>query len=352
MLGGFRSRLVGCFLGGALGDALGYPIEFLTGVEVPSGPPPSDLPVGLAGYALISDDTQMTLFTADGIIRCFHRTRDWHNSLMTMFVWSAYQRWLRTQDGIGAAPTDGSLLMRATALYARRAPGNTCLSALQEHRSATDIPSVANPANDSKGCGALMRSAPIGLLPASADEVFAFARDCGAITHGHPSGYLSAAAFAVMIHEVLYGKRMTDAIDVALSILVREPQHDETSNAIRRGVALGQDGLPCRHNIESLGGGWTGEEALAIAIACAISAVGTRDGIAEALWRSVTHDGDSDSTGSVTGNLLGVAYGKEQLPAAWLADLELATVIETVAEDLWRVAHDGQTVDGDNYPPY
>jgi ADP-ribosylglycohydrolase len=89
--------------------------------------------------------------------------------------------------------------------------------------------------------------------------------------------------------------------------------------------------LPPHEAIARLGQGRVGEEALAISIYSALVARSFEQGVLMA----VNHDGDSDSTGSITGNLLGAMYGVKALPSAWLGPLELREVIEEMAEDLY-----------------
>jgi ADP-ribosylglycohydrolase len=108
-------------------------------------------------------------------------------------------------------------------------------------------------------------------------------------------------------------------------------------------MALLSSAPPCASVIESLGGAWVGEEALAIALLCAGTCAGSSpEDVAAALWRSVAHAGDSDSTGSMVGNLLGALYGIESLPPRWLNELELRRVIDQVARDLWVAADGGR----------
>src|SRR5439155_11342308 len=119
-----------------------------------------------------------------------------------------YERWLLTQLGIpGRVPWDPEIGERSNSgwlitqefLHCRRAPGHTCLSALQaRYRLATP----ENPINDSKGCGGVMRVAPIGLV---SDKAFDLACDAAALTHGHPAGWLAAGAFADIIAQVIRG---------------------------------------------------------------------------------------------------------------------------------------------------
>jgi ADP-ribosylglycohydrolase len=80
-----------------------------------------------------------------------------------------------------------------------------------------------------------------------------------------------------------------------------------------------------------LGNGWVGEEALAISIYCALAA---GDDFEKGIRLAVNHSGDSDSTGSITGNILGALLGTAAIPDRWLAQLELRRVIEEIARDL------------------
>jgi ADP-ribosylglycohydrolase len=90
--------------------------------------------------------------------------------------------------------------------------------------------------------------------------------------------------------------------------------------------------------VRKLGEGWIAEEALAISLFCAMCARDLESGVVMA----VNHDGDSDSTGSITGNSVGCIHRVGQIPAKWLEPLELRTVIEEVADDLatapdWKI---------------
>ena len=51
---------------------------------------------------------------------------------------------------------------------------------------------------------------------------------------------------------------------------------------------------------------------------------------------AVNHDGDSDSTGAITGNILGTIHGALKIPAEWLGRLELREVITEIADDLFE----------------
>jgi ADP-ribosylglycohydrolase len=342
-------RFVGCLLGGALGDALGYPIEFVASAgeieEQYGAAAPRDL--SYAGEAVVSDDTQMTLFSAEALVRARGAAAD----AAALFALGAYQRWYLTQEMSPAAarPRGGQgLLLGDARLYARRAPGNTCLGALALSFTRPARPSVDDPPNFSKGCGAVMRAAPFGLAAQTRPEAFTTARDAAVLTHGHPSGYLSAAYLAALVYDLIRGVSLADAMRGADLLLSRERGSDEVAAALvgaREAAARG----PCfADTLEALGGGWVGEEALAIAVACALTA--TPRNVAETLWRAVAHAGDSDSTGSMAGNLVGAMFGAQALPARWRQQVELGDLVERVALDLHAVATGGRAPDPADYP--
>jgi ADP-ribosylglycohydrolase len=326
---GYRSRVRGCLLGGAVGDALGAPVEFLSRHRIQEVYGPAGLTgtvLGPAGRAQITDDTQLTLFTVEGLLRAGDRGHP------PSTVYQAYLRWLDTQrlDGPPAYP-DGGLASQRW-LYAQRAPGNACVSGLRAGRMGTPE-QPQNP--NSKGCGAVMRSAPFGLSPhATPEQAFAVAVECATQTHGHPSGYLAAGAFAAIVRLLLDGRELRWAVGTALDLLARHPGHEEVTAAL--GAALVTAGPPA---VERLGEGWVAEEALAIGVYCALR---HRD-VRHALLLAVNHSGDSDSTGSICGNLLGAWRGEAALPPEWTADLEGREAILELADDLVAAYTHGTT---------
>jgi ADP-ribosylglycohydrolase len=352
------SRFVGCLLGGALGDALGYPVEFLqTAIEIERAIGPisrAQLQKARGGVAVVSDDTQMTIFTAEGLVRARHRGVAHGIGSEVAVLRLAYQRWLSTQTGEGADrwgdPLVRGWLLDVPELQEQRAPGLTCLSALAASLAVDITPDT--PPNDSKGCGAVMRSAPIGLVALTPGDAFRVARDAAFLTHGHPSGYLSAAYFAAVIQLVSNGVALSDAMRVGDGLLESERDGGELSAVLVLTREMALYGAPTPGAIESLGGGWVGEEALAIALLCTLTAKGpSPEATRDALWRAAAHAGDSDSTGSLTGNLLGAMHGLEAMPTDWLDDLEMREVIERIARDLHAAYVLDVLPDKVRYPP-
>ena len=353
-------RIRGCLLGGAIGDALGYPVEFDDGsrIEARLGMhPPARLTVE-HDVALVSDDTQMTLFTAEGLIRAWQRGHERGiGPDIKSVVGRALLRWFETQTKANEAldKWGKGWLVQDRRLWSRRAPGTTCMSSLATlMRDAPDFqaqPTPERPGNSSKGCGAVMRAAPFGLAMTYDEQAFDIAVEASVLTHGHPSGYLSGGYLAAVVWHVARGTTLSLAMKAADAFLKKRTGHEELRAIVARARKLAKAGPPTRAAIESLGGGWTGEEALAIALLCALTAEPTAEGTRAALWRAAAHSGDSDSTAAICGNLLGAMGGMAVLPPAWLEEVELREVIERLAEDLDRTWHRREAVDRVDYPP-
>jgi len=182
-----------------------------------------------------------------------------------------------------------------------------------------------------------MRVAPVGLFASrlpqefSPENTFRLGVELAALTHGHPTGTLTAGVFALVILALANGATVLDAAKASERILEQQTGHEKTMQAMNQAESLAQSKLPRDAAIAQLGEGWVADEALAISLYCALVARNFRDGIVLA----VNHDGDSDSTGSMTGNLLGTMYGSKAIPQEWLAPLELRDVIVEVADDLY-----------------
>jgi ADP-ribosylglycohydrolase len=338
-------HFTGCLLGGAAGDALGAPVEFHS-IHIIRDKYGS---AGITDYAAaygrrgaITDDTQMTLFTAEGLLRAIARRRHKGACHSASVIHHAYIRWLHTQGGRSRShfsqdEMDGWLI-EVESLHSSRAPGNTCLSALR----GEEMGEMQRPLNSSKGCGGVMRVAPVGLVAEDEEQAFSLGCEAAAITHGHPSGYYSAGCFAAIVYHLTEGRSLPEAIELALRILERpeNDEHEECAEAVHRAVALWRAGILMKQSpemVERLGGGWVGEEALAISLYCALA---SQDDFARGVLLAVNHSGDSDSTGAITGNLLGLMLGVGAIPENWLAELELRAEIEAMAGDLFKQFED------------
>lgn len=340
-----RDRFLGCMLGGAVGDALGAAVEFMSREEIVNRFGARGITDYVPVYGrcgAITDDTQMTLFTAEGLIRGWVRLCMRGITTYVGVTGHAYLRWLMTQGEKPACdvyPEKRGWLLEQPELHNRRAPGNTCLSAL---RQAENFGAVA--VNDSKGCGGVMRVAPAGLFgwhwhpEQPVEETFNLSCELAALTHGHPTGQLAAGVLAVLVLGLTDGATLEEVVRTAKACLAKHVGHEETLRAIEQAEALAAGVTQPVEAIEKLGQGWVAEEALAIALYCALVA----DTFEEGIVLAVNHGGDSDSTGAITGNLLGALHGTDAIPKHWLEDLELRAVIAEIAGDLfamrqWRI---------------
>lgn len=211
-------------MGGAIGDALGAPIEFMSMDQIISVCGPHGVIDYLPAYGrqgAITDDTQMTLFTAEGLILSRVRQEYQGADKAILSVYHGLLRWLSTQETdlqaqlikrYGTCSIVDGVLTGYKELFSLRAPGNSCLSALKSGKMGT----LENPVNNSKGCGGVMRVAPVGLAFSDAEKSFQMGCECAAITHGHPTGYLAAGTLAALISMIISGDSLGDAMDGAL----------------------------------------------------------------------------------------------------------------------------------------
>ncbi len=258
-----------------------------------------------------TDDTQMSLATAQGCINAYQNQKAGKPFDPVAEVYRCYLKWYATQDD----PQQ------------RRVPGGTCLSALGSGKMGT----IEKKINDSKGCGGVMRTAPAGLI-LSSETAFRRGAEFAAITHGHPSGYLSAGFLSEMIAHIIEGKRLKEAIERSIKTLKTYDGHEETLGCVQRALTLSAGQDPVDDSITAIGGGWRGEEALGIALYCSLKF--------PCDWKSgtlaaINHSGDSDSTGSITGAILGTLFGVESIPEKWVRDVENAGTIRKIADDIF-----------------
>jgi ADP-ribosylglycohydrolase len=331
----------GCLIGGAVGNALGAPIEFMSINQIRSEYGEQGLKDYTPAYGkigAITDDTQMLLFTAEGLILSKVRPEYSNCDKAVQAVYHALLRWLYTQDthrqnelikNFGTCSIVDGILTGHKELFSQRAPGNTSLSALRSGKMGT----INNPLNDSKGCGGVMRVAPVGLAYTDAEEAFRIACECAAITHGHPSAYLASGYLAALISVIVSGTQLRAAIVEATKILKKYQGHNECLIAVEKAVEYSEHLVPTPENIEKLGGGWIAEEALSISLYCALI---SGDDFKRAALLAVNHSGDSDSIGSITGNIFGSIYGTKRISHEWIVKLELRDVIEEIAGDLFN----------------
>lgn len=332
----------GCLLGGAVGDAYGYPVADMTWEEIRAEYGPDGLTDLIldedSGKALFTDDTQLTTFTVDGLLWADSRAKKRGIYAYIPCLFYAYQKWLYTQTG-SFADDDykfllGGEILGWKELFANRGPGTTSLVALAQETGGK-YGTLKNKINNSNGRGAVMRSAPIGLYFYNEPErAFQVGCEAGAITHGNPTGYLPAGCLAYLIALIIQGMELDIAVMETLEYVKGFEGSKETYEALAKALTAAKDsriqvGSSDRKEMEirelaSVGFGWTGEQALAAAVYCALKYT---DDIEAALWLAVNNDGYSDTIGAICGNILGAYQGCLEIPYKWTINVEASDLM-------------------------
>ena len=360
----FAGRVRGLLCASALGDALGYPLELLSANQIAAcDPKPWD---SAFGELLISDDTQLTCFTLDGLTEVLEWNNEGAAADELACLWLAYLRWFR---GIGEVLPDSAPFSLdreidgSSELTARRGPGAATLRALGSGEMQLVSKSL-NP--DALGSGALVRSAALGVLPVAQERtVVLLAVRAAALTHGHPEALASAAAYALLVRDLLasssgsFGVLLEAARRVVSwcgSVAADDSipgDASRTAAALSRAVELLEQGVaPVPEAVaEHFGTGWTAPELLGVAFWCAADAVKilpadtddatVRGALFEGLCRAVSVDSDSDSVGAMTAALWAaagfpVAGGEADAWSQALGRVRGLDQVEAVAERYLR----------------
>jgi ADP-ribosylglycohydrolase len=310
-----RDRFKGCMLLGAAGDAFGYVVEFKSKEEIRNrfqGPLQfKNLNHWKTnGQYVVSDDTQMTMFTAEACDLAMRaRPEDPDPTYSLPHVVNAnsniaYLDWYQTQNPNGRPDNKPDRLVSFQEMFKAQAPGNTCLASLKAGgRGGWD---KKQRINNSMGCGGVMRVAPLAFLPEITDrEAFALGCRNAAQTHGHDMGIYPAGTLVLILKHIIAGHSIGDAARAAFSFLSAMEPAAELRDKLIEALAFEGRGPVTPQEIEKLGGGWVGHECLAIGLAAALLRLAVPDRMSIA----VNHSGDSDSTASVAGQLIGAAVG-------------------------------------------
>ncbi len=334
-----RCRLSGVLLGGAVGDALGAPVDRFGLHEIRARLGQDGVQeIVASGYrwGAVTDATRTALYVADGVIRAC-RLRDRGGAWDPVGeIARALGRWVSTQGHGEPGPADG-WLVRHPRLRGRRGRGDVSASALL----ATPNGSRANPPNAARGSAALVRVA-LPALAAGPAGAFSLGCDVALLTHGHPDAWLSAGVVAGVASRLAAGEGLPDAVAAARSELVRHPDHAAVLGALDGAVRASRTSFASPEAVEALGSGRTAETALAISLFCLLK----EEDLRKAVLLAVNHSGASGITGCLAGQLAGVRGGPAEIPARWLEDVELLAEMEAIADDLAYHLEGGPTGEG------
>lgn len=365
----------GCLLGGAAGDALGYAIEFDREEAIAArygSRGIRDYQLDERGLAPFSDDTQMTLYTANSLLyslaalsaQAYGDTQAsggaptssdaqassgapapapaplpspaalaaYAPAQMAQF----YVEWMYTQVSPYPLAEPKAWISSLPELFASRAPGVTCMNACEAMANG------AKAVNNSKGCGGIMRMAPVGLINTcpsfSGVELQRLGAQLAELTHCHELGWMPAGVFAHIV-SLLARDEASSVREAATQALNTLPEAfpnahylGQLQELLRYTLHLANSDIPDLEAIHALGEGWVAEEALAIGLLCSLR---HENDFAGAITSAVNHGGDSDSTGAIAGNIVGAHLGLAGIPQRYLKHLELRDTISKIADDLF-----------------
>ena len=342
----------GCLLGGAAGDALGYAIEFDREEAIAArygSRGIRDYQLDERGLAPFSDDTQMTLYTANSLLCSLAalsaQASGGAPALVSPSALAAYApaqmaqfyvEWMYTQVSPFPLAEPKAWISSLPELFASRAPGVTCMNACEAMASG------AKAVNNSKGCGGIMRMAPVGLINTcpgfSGVELQRLGAQLAELTHCHELGWMPAGVFAHIV-SLLARDEASSVREAATQALNTLPEAfpnahylGQLQELLRYTLRLADSDMPDLEAIHALGEGWVAEEALAIGLLCSLR---HEDDFAGAITSAVNHGGDSDSTGAIAGNIVGAHLGLAGIPQCYLEHLELRDTISKIADDLF-----------------
>lgn len=306
------SRIRAAVYGLAFGDAWGFVTEFTSYASIMRVQPAPPRPL------VVSDDTQMSLYTLEAISQ------------------------LRGED-LSDLPSDRELQARVRDAFATqylrfyddpdndRATGNTCMIALGSLDGNATATPVAR--NDSKGCGTIMRAPWLGLLPYPVPVLASLSVLQSQVTHGHPLSWVSAAACTLLVRELaalpqpVEGLELVDLADECAKQAGSIPllaEHQSHVDFQRAGIQMIRDqwelfisdeGDPCQF----FGDGWVAEETFTTALAT--FARNPHDPMTVIRDLVYTH-GDSDSLAAVGGAFAGALNGDGFVTEQMVADFE------------------------------
>jgi len=303
-----KDRFDGVMLGLACGDALGYAVEFSAIEDIrrsfgPAGITELDEARVRGDVALFSDDTQMSLAVAHGLILAGHATTV---DLAAAFVAAEFVEWSQ-------APVGG-----------HRAPGGACMSGCRRLADGAPWEMAGHP--DAGGCGSVMRSAPYALRFWKDHDL---AVECSArharMTHGHPLAGAASAALTSGVWHALHGATRDEICQSMIDAAARYDETTATMLLTDRDIGLmvrasPDDGLRALIAAKVLDErrGWAGHEAICAAMFCFLVGHNYKDTVV----LGANSPGDSDSIACIAGALAGAFYGVQDIPARWAEVIE------------------------------
>ena len=338
-----EDKYVGCMIGAAIGDALGTPIKGLMPDERREKFGKKGITdfVITDGKAQISENTQLCMFTADGLIKSSLRNGD--DDLPDFRnIYNSYQDW-RNARKLYYEPNNHGWVSNIREFYKKNNQEFVCTEVID-----LGIPgSIEFPVNENKDSEGLMRTAPFGLrLYKDPDLAFEAGARCASLTHGSPDAYLSAGLISAIISNIIIGKDLDYAVDDSIEILKKYKGHDNLLELIDKARQLSKSKLAEKAAIRKIGAGNDAHEACAIGLYCVFK---HPDDFEKAVIAAANHEGNTSVTSIITGCIVGTNVGEKNIPLKWRENIAFSSEIKELAMDLFSDIQDIKDAD-ERYP--
>ena len=355
----YAERLRSALIAGTLGDALGYPLELLSATEIAERPQnivTENTPL------IFSDDTQLTCYTVDALTEVLEWNNQGAAADEAACLWLAYLRWYR---GMGFVLPENApyalprTIDHGTYMTRKEGPGKATLRALASGEMQTATQNI-NP--EGLGSGALVRSVAFGFLPVEQERtVVSLAVRGAALTHGHPEALVSAAAYALLVRDVLgrvtsdQPSRSSDILAASVKTIIEwcgtvnadsvfPGDGSQTRYVLEQALRLGSGEHPVEPSAETVaqefGTDWMATTVLGLAVWVALyaeSRARVSSGLArhillDAYTQAISVDSDSDSIGSVMGSLVALCFQLGNLVEPQIKRVRGLDEVQAVAE--------------------
>jgi len=294
------NKAKGIIYGLAIGDALGRPTEFMSLSQIKAKYGQEGI-TDLPEPSLYTDDTQMSVAIAEALVKAGENDIE---SIMAA-VKDEFIKWYHSPENT-------------------RAPGRTCLTGIAKMEQGTHW-SESGVAR-SKGCGTAMRAASIGYLyqndPEKLREV---AHATGICTHGHHTADAACVGAAYLVKLALDGIPLEKMIPELLSFTTGiSSEWGEAIAKVEKCLGWEDEEKALKY----LGEGWTGEEAVALALYCFLK---YPDNYEKMVIRGANTNGDSDSVACIGGSISGAYLGIDAIPDNWVQRIEKSEYLSDLA---------------------
>ena len=355
----YAERLRSALIAGTLGDAFGYPLELLSATEIAERPQS----ITAENTPLVfSDDTQLICYTVDALTEVLEWNNQGAAADEAACLWLAYLRWYRSMGFVLPENAPYALprtIDHGTYMTRREGPGKATLRALASGEMQTATQNI-NP--EGLGSGALVRSVAFGFLPVEQERtVVSLAVRGAALTHGHPEALVSAAAYALLVRDVLgrvtsdQPSRSSDILAASVKTIIKwcgtvnadgvfPGDGSQTRDVLEQALRLGSGEHPVEPSAEAVaqefGTDWMATTVLGIAVWVALYAESrarassglTRHILLDAYTQAVSVDSDSDSIGAVMGPLVALCFQLGDLVEPQIKRVRGLDEVQAVAE--------------------